>query len=136
MESLTTLIFAVLFGLTLVFWAISLKRRNTIITTSLKEKELELINLRKEFNELESKVTTLPDFNKEMSETAVTTKLQSKRNQDHQNSNTPEKYQYIISLTKKGMKADEIASILSISEHEARQLVSLAKISANAQRVS
>lgn len=136
MESLATLILTALLCLGLVLWAISLKRHNTLILTTLKAKETELSELKKEFGELEEKVAKLSDFNSTMSEATVTTKLQTKRNQDYQNANTPEKYQYIISLTQKGMKAEEIASILSISEHEARQLVSLAKISANAQRVS
>lgn len=41
----------------------------------------------------------------------------------------PEKYSYIRSLSEKGMDPDEIAAVLSISPHEARQLVTLAMIS-------
>lgn len=135
MEHLSTLIFTALLCLGLVLWAISLKRHNRVIQTTLTAKETELFELKKEFTELEERVEKLSDFNNSMKETTVTTKLQSKRNQDCTNFTTPEKYQYIISLTQKGMQAEEIATILSISEHEARQLVSLAKISANAQRV-
>lgn len=136
MDYLSALILSALVCLGLALWAISLQRKNTAIMTSLKAKDLELLELKKELSELEEKVTTPPAFDNLVSETTITTKLQSKRNQDSQDFTTPEKYQYIISLTKKGMKAEEISSILSISEHEARQLVSLAKISANSQRVS
>lgn len=136
MEPLVSLIITTILCLSLAFWAISLKRQNTVIATSLKAKEAELLDLQTEFDELEKKVTLLSDFDTTMSETGVTTKLQTTRNVNHQNSTTPEKYQYIISLTQKGMKAEEIASILSISEHEARQLVSLARISASPQQVS
>ena len=136
MESLSTLILTTFLCLGLILWAISLKRHNTLILTNLKAKEIELFELKKEFGELEERIAKLSDFNKSMDKSNVTTKLQTKRNQDHQNVHTPEKYQYLISLTQKGMKAEEIASILSISEYEARQLVSLAKISTNAQRVS
>lgn len=136
MESLAPLILTALLCLALVLWAISLKRKNTSIATALNAKETELSALKQELADLEETVVKNADFDNTMNENSVTTKLQTKRNQDYQTSSTPEKYQYIISLTQKGMKAEEISSILSISEHEARQLVSLAKISANAQRVS
>jgi len=42
--------------------------------------------------------------------------------------NTPERYSYIHSLAEKGLSVEEIASILTISTHEASQLVTLAKI--------
>lgn len=40
----------------------------------------------------------------------------------------PEKYSYIRSLSAKGLSADEIASVLSLSPYEARQLVALSTI--------
>ncbi len=40
----------------------------------------------------------------------------------------PEKYRYLQSLAQKGMPADEIASVLAISTHEAQQLITLSKI--------
>lgn len=43
----------------------------------------------------------------------------------------PERYQYIRSLHQKGVEAPDIASILTISTHEADQLVALASLSRN-----
>lgn len=40
----------------------------------------------------------------------------------------PEKYSYIRNLTEKGLSAKEIASVLSISTHEANQLVALTRL--------
>ena len=42
----------------------------------------------------------------------------------------PERYRYVHRLAESGMAAEEIAEVLSISGHEARQLVNLARLAA------
>lgn len=41
----------------------------------------------------------------------------------------PERYRYVRSFVENGMSSEEIASILSISNHEADQLVNLSRLS-------
>jgi hypothetical protein len=46
----------------------------------------------------------------------------------HRSMTSPERYRYVHSLAANGMSSQEIASILSISIHEADQLVNLSKL--------
>ncbi len=104
-----------------------------------KELNLKYEELRKAFYTLEGKYTELNDkiamsatFSESLKQAAVTTSLQTPRMR-HQAPVKPadsktQKYQHLQSLSASGMAAAEIASILSISNHEAEQMLSLAKI--------
>jgi hypothetical protein len=47
---------------------------------------------------------------------------------------TPERYRYIQSMTEKGLNAQDIAAMISISLHEATQLVTLTRMARPLQR--
>jgi hypothetical protein len=71
-------------------------------------------------------------FSTDLEQAARTSKAQTTPrilNQNDSNSRPPERYKYIHSLTQQGIPAAEIAKILTISSHEADQLVALANIS-------
>jgi hypothetical protein len=71
------------------------------------------------------------DFQKNLSEAELTTRLQQPRlsaQHGHSRITAPERYLYVRSLAQNGMGAEEIASVLSISVPEAEQLVNLAKL--------
>ena len=71
------------------------------------------------------------DFNKTLNQAKITTRLQKSR-LSAQNYNCsmspPERYRYVHSLAANGMSSNEIASVLSISIHEADQLVNLSRL--------
>lgn len=74
------------------------------------------------------------EFKDDLHTAQLTTEVQKSKhsfNQKTENHRIPARYQYIQSLNDNGMNASEIASILTISPHEAKQLVALAKLSSN-----
>jgi DNA-binding NarL/FixJ family response regulator len=70
-------------------------------------------------------------FQESLNQAEITTKLQRSRlsSQEYNSQmSPPERYRYVHSLAASGMSSEEIASILSISIHEADQLVNLARL--------
>ncbi len=70
-------------------------------------------------------------FQESLNQAEITTKLQRSRlssQEYNSHMSPPERYKYVHSLAAGGMSSEEIASILSISIHEADQLVNLAKL--------
>lgn len=69
----------------------------------------------------------------------LTTRLQRPRLSFQQNGYSPavpERYGYIQSMAERGLSAKEIASMLSMSLHEATQLVTLTRVARSQQRVN
>ena len=85
-----------------------------------------------QYNELKEKFDQNLSFSKNLSEAdKATTKLQMSRSSYHARAATasmPERYQYISSLTDKGVNASEIAKLFLISRQEADQLVTLSQL--------
>ena len=109
---------------------LSLKKQNKLLLEQLSEATL-LNKLSEEnFAELSEKHARLTEFQNSLNEAKLKTKLQKPRlnAQASEDCFTPEKYSYVHSLTKKGLSAEEIGSILAMSPHEASQLVALSKI--------
>jgi len=70
-------------------------------------------------------------FRKDLSSAELTTNMQVSRLKTAQNTEhlkIPERYTFIHPLSEKGVSSQDIASILTISTHEADQLVSLANL--------
>ncbi|MDR3630073.1 MAG: hypothetical protein P4L42_07040 [Desulfocapsaceae bacterium] len=70
-------------------------------------------------------------FSNTLNQAELTTRLQKSRlsAQGHTHSmSPPERYRYVHSLAANGMSSQEIASVLSISIHEADQLVNLSRL--------
>ena len=131
-------IFFYLFVLALFFLigatlkAFALKKENTLLAEQLTETSISLERTRQNLVRLQESHEKIGNFNNSMGEAELTTKLQKPR-LDHihapeRSRNTPERYSYIHSLAEKGLSVEEIASILTISTHEASQVMTLAKI--------
>lgn len=111
------------------------KKENKLLSDQLTETSIQLATNKKKLSELQGRYNDISHFQKSIEQAELTTRFQSPRLQaarlgagTHSASQIPEKYSYIHSLTEKGMSAEEIASVLSISSHEASQLVTLTRI--------
>ena len=114
------------------------KKENKLLAQQLTETTVSLDLNRKTLVELQEKHAGVLEFQNSLHEAELTTKLQKPRfngNNYDAGGSVPEKYRYIHSLTEKGMSSEEIASVLTISKHEADQLVSLSKLSMVSQGV-
>jgi hypothetical protein len=118
---------------------ILVKKENKLLVQEIKTTSSQLEAHRQKLIELEWQHNEIKNFHNSMQQAELTTKFQAPRLQaahkqtsTHNAGSLPEKYKYIHSLIENGMGPDEIASVLSISLHEARQLVSLSTITAAA----
>ena len=114
---------------------ILLKKENKLLAQEMKSATSQLEANKKKMTDLEWRHNEIKEFLKSMQQAELTTKFQTPRLQvahgeisSPKASRPPEKYKYIHSLIENGMGPDEIASVLSISLHEARQLVCLSSI--------
>lgn len=128
---IASLSFLLLFLVTL--WRfLSLKKENALLAEQLTETTVSLERTRRTLAKLQEKHEEILGFQNSLEEAELTTRLQKPRLHEmlspSTQRNTPEKYSYIHSLAEKGLSVEEIAAILTISTHEARQLVNLAKI--------
>ena len=127
---LPTFILTLLLGLT-VIKIVSLKKTNGRLTRELSETTSSFNRSRKQLATLQNKQATAEEFQRDLNKAELTAQLQKPRTSLQASSdvsNAPEKYSYIHSLMQKGMSAEEIGSILTISTHEAKQLVTLSAI--------
>lgn len=114
---------------------ILVKKENKLLSEKLTETTIKLKTSTKKLKDLQKRHTEINNFHKSIKHAEITTRLQATRLQtvhgkpvttgSLQNTN---KYSHIRSLTQQGMAPEEIAATLSISQHEARQLVSLTKL--------
>ncbi|MFH0781265.1 MAG: hypothetical protein V2B20_04830 [Pseudomonadota bacterium] len=112
--------------------AFALKKETTLLAEQLTETTISLERTRQSLTRLQEKHEEIIEFQNNLGKAELATKLLKPRldeNHTHERArNTPERYNYINSLMEKDFSVEEIASILTISTHEARQLVTLVKI--------
>ncbi len=116
-----------------VIRSIQIQRRTSSLSARLSEIAGNLETVRHSYGELKERYDSDREFRKNLSEAAVTTRLQAPRlalqaRPDAQTA--PERYRYVHRLTDNGLDAEQVASVLAISSHEARQLVCLARLAA------
>ncbi|MCP4339566.1 MAG: DUF2802 domain-containing protein [Desulfobulbaceae bacterium] len=109
------------------------RKKNQFLSQQLTETTRDLEATRKKFNLLYEKHEMIKEFQNSLNVAELTTKLQKPRLEAQSNEmdnkrSTPGKYSKVQSLAKDGMSADQIASVLDISTHEAKQLVNLSKL--------
>jgi hypothetical protein len=118
--------------LAVALWKVfALKKENMLLSQQLTETSNSLELSRKDITALQEKQLKIDGFQSSLTDAALSTSIQKSRatfQSGDRNRTTPEKYCYIHSLAQKGLSSDEIAAVLTISPHEARQLVTLAKI--------
>lgn len=111
--------------------AIILKKANTLLSQQLTETSNSLEITRKNLATLQEKQKKLNEFQNNLSDAELSTRIHASLaigTGTGRARTTPERYSYIHSLAGKGLSSEEIASVLTISSHEARQLVTLARI--------
>jgi hypothetical protein len=112
--------------------AFSLKKENKLLAEQLTDTTVSLERTRQNLSKLQEKHEIIAEFQNSLGEAEEKAKFQRPRYSELQSPerprNTPERYSYIHSLAEKGLSFEEIASILAISTHEARQLLVLSKI--------
>ena len=124
-------IIASIFCLFLIIYIILEKKNNNFLKKQLIKTTITLEVTRKKLDALQEKYSENKGFQNTLDVAELTTKLQKPRLdiQINDTDNTPPgKYSEVQSLAEKGMSAEEIASVLTISPHEAHQLVNLAKL--------
>jgi len=129
-----TFVVAILFALLLAFSGLkifTLSRANKLLASQLTETTRSLELAKKELARTEKTRQNFSHMDTTLADADLITELQKPRLKSHAGHNAsapPEKYSYIHSLTEKGMSEEDIASLLSISLHETRQLVNLSKL--------
>jgi DNA-binding NarL/FixJ family response regulator len=110
--------------------AITLQKANTLLSQQLTETSNSLEAIKKNLANLQENHKKLKQFQNTLDGAELSTRIQKSRTVSHgeRSRSLPERYSYIHSLAGRGMSSDEIAAVLTISTHEARQLVTLAKI--------
>lgn len=106
-------------------------RERRLLTSQLTHTSSMLHQLKQDNGDLLHQLEKLKNFQKNLKEAELTTRLQAPRLNEAITRiapNTPERYQYISSLDQKGMDSEEIALILKISIQETEQLLSLSRI--------
>ncbi len=132
--SIAILLISILFCTVSTVLTIMLKRSNNNQGKLLAEMRaaLEVQQTNAEYqDEQKGNCRTVNIFDDNLRTAELTTRLQHPRLTMQQGSSspaTPERYQYIQSMVEKGMNAQEIASMLSMSLHETTQLVTLIKM--------
>jgi hypothetical protein len=111
--------------------SVILKKKADRQAKLLAETNLTLTEVRQKLTLIQEKDQQSNDFNKSLNQAEITTRLQKSRlsAQNYNRSKSPpERYRYVHSLAANGMSSHEIASVLSISIHEADQLVNLSRL--------
>ncbi len=120
-----------LFFVATLIKAIILKKQKDLFFFKLTEANGFFDMVREELEDLHKEHTRIKQFKNNLTAAELTVQLQKPRLSAQSSSATiscPERYSFVHSLIQKKMSSDEIASILSISCHEAEQLVTLSKL--------
>ena len=128
------LLIAAATGAFAVFRAIHFQKKSRSLSGQLLEATGNLETIQSNLQDLQQKYNQSLEFNRNLSDAEITTRLQSSRLSLQTRPDTPEapeRYRYVHRLAGNGMAAEEIASVLSISSHEARQLVTLSRLAQN-----
>jgi hypothetical protein len=132
--SLTILLISILFCTVSTVLTIMLKRANSKQEKLLAEMRATLEARQNNTETQEEQKENYPAaniFDDNLRTAELTTRLQHPRltmQQCGSSPATPERYHYIQSMVEKGMNAQEIASMLSMSLHETTQIVTLIKM--------
>ncbi len=125
------LLIALATGTFAVFRAIHFQKKSRSLSGRLHELSGDLESTRNSLQDLRQKYGQSLEFNQNLSDAGITTRLQSSRLSTQSRPDAPEapeRYRYFHRLAGSGMEAEEIASVLSISRHEASQLITLSRL--------
>lgn len=110
-------------------------KENRLLAGQLTEATIALQKNYRNYEKLQKRHSDIAGFQKSLADAEITTTLQQPRIHTENlsgstalNNTAPEKYNFVHTLSEKGMDATEISSILSISQYEVQQIVNLRKI--------
>jgi hypothetical protein len=110
----------------------ALLKENTLLAEQLTETSISFDRTKTSLEQLQKQHEEMVAFHKELQEAAVNTRPPVTKGMDFQQVerkwSAPERYGFIHTLASKGMSVEEIATILKVSPHEARQVLHLTKI--------
>lgn len=134
------MIFTFLLAAIAILKTMLLIRENKLLSTQLTKTAVRLEKTEQLFNKLRQQHKEVQQFRQELKQAELTTKIHQSKLVTEQASEATfarsaihEKYSYVRSLAEKGLEPPEIATILSISTHEAKQLFSLASLGKTAE---
>lgn len=111
---------------------LALRKENTLLAEQLTETSIYYDKTKTSLERLQKQHEEMVAFHKDLRDAAVNTRPPVSKVKDFQQIErkwtAPERYGFINTLASKGMSIDEIATILNVSPHEARQVLHLAKI--------
>lgn len=132
MPAITTEVFLVLLALLLcsvAIWRSTIFRKQAGRQSKLLAETSETLEeVRKKLTALQEKDKQYKEFQDSLNQAEITTRLQKSRLQYNRSMSPPERYRYVHSLAASGMSSEEISQVLSISIHEAEQLVNLSRL--------
>jgi hypothetical protein len=135
MSAINTEVYLVLLALLLcsaATWrSIIFKKKVNQQSKLLVETSETLADVQKKLTALQEKGTTYNEFQDSLNQAEITIRLQKSRlsvQHSNRSMSPPERYKYVHSLAANGMSSQEISSVLSISIHEAEQLVKLSRL--------
>ncbi len=121
----------ILLGFCILLKALSLKKEKELLLQQLTQTSNSYEQVKRELEKIREQHDRIARFQNSLSEAELTTRLQQSRLTSQLSpakGSTPERYRFVHSLLGQGMSTEEIAGILSVSTHEAQQLVALAKL--------
>ncbi len=135
MEQITsiTLLFSLcfLFFIATLFKALTLKRKKDHLLQQLAEKNSSFEQMRSKLKDLQKQNGRAEMFQNSLAAAELTAQPQKpllSAGKSLTDNLTPEKYRLVHTLTQKNMSIAEIGVFLAISSHEAKQLVTLSKL--------
>jgi|GEM_PF-465834 len=114
-----------------IFMIFLVKKDNRLLSRQLTETAVSVDQTRKLLLEIRDRQEKLDEFQDSLKMAALTTQLQKTRLQVQANDTdmvASDKYSSLQSLAQEGKSVEEIAATLTISTHEAQQLVNLSRL--------
>lgn len=110
----------------------ALKKENALLAEQLTETSVSLEKTRHSLEKLQQRQEERIAFRNDLDEAEESSRQHQQKTKEFQAVErkwaAPERYGFIHTLAAKGMSVEEIAAILTVSPHEARQVLNLAKI--------
>ena len=129
--SLLLILPALLLGSVATWRSILFRKKVEQQSKLLAEANAALAEMHERLNVLQEKSHKYNDFSRDLNQAEISVRLQKSHLSAQSNNRSmspPEKYSYVHSLAAKGMSSEDIALVLSISVHEADQLVNLSRL--------
>ncbi|PID76624.1 MAG: hypothetical protein CSB24_05650 [Deltaproteobacteria bacterium] len=107
------------------------KKRLALLTAKTEELRRDYFLLEEKYARLKLQAEQTKTFQESLKDAQISTKLQQSRLGQDRKELPMDRYRHIAALSKSGAGKEEIAEALSVSTHEARQLMALSRLAAD-----